>query len=158
MCTHAQAHKNSDTNTHGGEKFARFSLIYLQHMFPICVKLLPECTITAEAFTSGEPNYLSDTTFPFSTCPWHLVRLHFPCTYRLKHTLWNHINVYQQASTQTNTHKFNKFHVLRLIILHIRCHIFSTYSSYSTICPLINKYCRLTGCTHPWQDHTVTTE
>lgn len=101
--THTSTQKQWHTNTHGGEKFTRFSLIYLQHMFPICVKLLPECTITAEAFTSGEPNYLSDTTFPFSACPWHLVRLHFACTYRLKHKKTTQTYTNTQAHKHTNS-------------------------------------------------------
>lgn len=89
-CTHIEANTQTwrNTNTQTGiGTHSSLSLIYLPHMFPIRVKLLPERAITAEAFTSGEPNYLSDTTFPFSTCPWHFVHLHFPHTYRLKHTL-----------------------------------------------------------------------
>lgn len=101
-------------------------------MFPIRVKLLPERAITAEAFTSGELNYLSDTTFPFSTCPWHLVHLHFPCTYRLKDTTKPHIHQHTRIN----------LHVLGLIIRrHLDLTHFVHSSLSSTETSMFIKYC-----------------
>lgn len=72
MDTHTHAHTQEHAimwkhkHTQTGMKTGS-SLISLLHMFPIRVKLLPERHVTAGAFTSGELNYLSDATFPFST-------------------------------------------------------------------------------------------
>lgn len=60
-CTvRTRAHNNTQTGIGTSP-----SLICLLHMFSTRVKILPERNAKAEAFTSGELNYLSDATFCF---------------------------------------------------------------------------------------------
>lgn len=55
-----RAHNNTQTGIGSSP-----SLICLLHMCSTRVKILPERNAKAEAFTSGELNYLSDATFSF---------------------------------------------------------------------------------------------
>lgn len=63
---HTDAPFEARTRTHNNTRTGigtSPSLICPQHMFSTRVKILPERNVKAEAFTSGELNYLSDATF-----------------------------------------------------------------------------------------------